>query len=71
MKTPDDVKLKYFDEVFKALIQVTTNADEDCPLEFRTKHFISAIDWAYHVIDNVDEDVLNKDRADDIPPIEF
>lgn len=71
MKTPDEIKLKYFDSVFKALINMANNADEDCPSEYRSKHFISALDWSYHVIANVDEQVLNKDRADELPPIQF
>lgn len=69
--TPDEIKLKHFDAVYKALINMTNNADEDCPSEYRTEHFVAALDWAYHVIGTVDEEVLNKHRADDIPPIKF
>ena len=71
IKTPDEIKLKYFDQVYKALISITNNADEDCPSEYRTDHFDSALDWAYHTISCVDEEVYNKDRADDLPPIKF
>ena len=59
--TPDEIKLKHFDDVYRALINITNNADEDCPLDYRTDHFKTALDWAYHIISNVDEDVLNTD----------
>ena len=71
IKTPDEIKLKYFDALYKALTDMARNADEDCPSDYRTEHFIAALDWAYYIIGNVDEEVLNKDRADDLPPIKF
>jgi hypothetical protein len=68
MKTPDAIKLKYFDDVYRALINITNNADEDCPSEFRSKHFRRALEDAYDAIGTVDEEVLNSDRADEEPP---
>jgi hypothetical protein len=71
IKTPDSIKLKHFDNVYRALINITNNADEDCPSEFRSKHFRSALEDAYYIIGTIDEEVLNSDRADEPPSIEF
>jgi hypothetical protein len=65
------LKLKHFDNVYRALINITNNADEDCPSEFRSNHFRSALEDAYYIIGTIDEEVLNSDRADEPPSIEF
>jgi len=67
MKTPDSIKLKYFDDVYKALIDITNNADEDCPSEFRSKHFRRALEDAYNIIGKIDEEVLNEDIGNHEP----
>lgn len=69
--TPDEIKLKYFDRVYMALVNMTSNADEDCPSEYKTEHFLNAMEEAYSVLNMVNEEVLNKDRADEPPSIEF
>lgn len=68
METPDDIAIKYFDKLYKALVDMTVNADEDCPSEFRTKHFRSAMDWSYHLIQTIGAEVLDTDRANEEPP---
>ena len=68
MKTPESIKLKHFDDVYKALINMTNNADEDCPSEYRTEHFCQALEDAYDIINAVDQEVLNSHRADEEPP---
>jgi hypothetical protein len=65
--TPDSIKLKYFDEVYQNLINITNNADEPCSLEFRVKHFLITLENAYNIIGKIDEEVLNEDIGNHEP----
>lgn len=68
METPDDIAIKYFDDLYKALVDMTVNADEDCPSEYRTKHFRTAMETAYQLIQRIGMDVCDADRANEEPP---
>lgn len=40
-----------YDELVSALDEVATQADEDCPREYRTKHFRSALEMAVKLVE--------------------
>ena len=45
-----DKALKPIDELVEALSEMVTNADEDCPAEYRTKHFRTAMKNAFALL---------------------
>lgn len=68
METPEAIAIKYFDELYKTLIEISVNADQELPQEYRTEEFTLALDKAYHLIQHIGIEVMDTDRANEEPP---
>ena len=65
MNTHPKTKEKLFDEVVKALATLAKNVDEDCPYDYRTENFASALFDAYDVLDIVAQDHITNTQIDE------
>jgi len=68
MDTPIEVKDKYFDLLYKTLIEMTVQADEDCPQGVRTEEFRLAMEKSYYLIQSVGIEVFNSEPTNEEPP---
>lgn len=68
MKTPDQIKLKYFDQLYKTLVDLAKIADEDTPSDLRTIDLRNVLYTTYNLISDIAEEVLNDDRGNREPP---
>lgn len=68
METPDKIKLKYFDQLYKTLVDLAKIADEDTPSDLRTIDLRNVLYATYNLIDDIAEEVLNDDRGNTEPP---
>ena len=64
MKTHSKTKEKLFDEVVKVLANLAQTVDEDCPHDYRTENFASALFDAYDVLSMVADDHKSNIESD-------
>lgn len=68
METPDHIKLKYFDQVYRTLIDIAKIADDTTPSDYRSVDLRNVLYVTYNLIGDIAEETLNDDRGNNEPP---